>query len=54
MVTYVAGSPPMYYGLSSDDKPVVGVKNASGFYEMDTSDIYFFDLENETWRKMIK
>lgn len=38
-----------YYGLSTDSKPTEGVANGSAFVEMDTSKLYFFDLENVTW-----
>lgn len=37
------------YGLSTDEKPVEGVTNASTFYEMDTKKIYLFDAENKVW-----
>lgn len=40
-----------YIGLSEDDKPTVHVPNASTFYEMDTSDVYFYDEEHGTWLK---
>lgn len=48
----------VYYGLSTDVKPVEGVKNSSVFYEMDKtvgSDgikrnrIFMFDEENHAW-----
>jgi len=41
----------VYYGLSTDEKPIEGVANGSCFIEMDTSNIYFFDLENLIWIK---
>lgn len=41
--------PTTYYGLSTDTKPT-NVANGSVFVEMDTSTIYFYDLENVTWR----
>lgn len=41
--------PKTYYGLSTDSKPTEGVANGSAFVEMDTSKLYFFDLENVTW-----
>ena len=43
------GRPVTYYGLSTDVKPT-DAANGSVFVEMDTSTIYFYDLENETWR----
>lgn len=36
-------------GLSTDTKPTDGIINGSMFIEMDTSKIYFYDLENEQW-----
>ena len=41
--------PVTMYGLSTDTKPSDGTANGSVFIEMDTSTIYFYDLENETW-----
>ena len=38
-------------GLSTDGKPTESVLNGSTFFEMDTQDVYFFDQENNTWRK---
>ena len=38
-----------YYGLSSDEKPVEKVENASIFYEMDTQAVYMFDAQNNQW-----
>lgn len=38
-----------YYGLSTDTKPVDGVKNADIFYEMDTKKVFMFDEQNKTW-----
>lgn len=38
-----------YYGLSTDEKPVEGVKNSAVFYEMDTQKIFMFDEENQAW-----
>lgn len=40
-----------YYGLSTDSKPTEGVGNGSAFIEMDTSKVYFFDVDNITWRE---
>lgn len=39
-----------YFGLSTDtNKPTDGVGNGSAFVEMDTSKIYFFDSDSQTW-----
>ena len=42
-------------GLSTDTKPTTingyTIGNGSVFIEMDTSKIYFYDLENKTWRE---
>lgn len=38
--------------LSTDEKPVDGIKNGSCLYEMDTSTFYFFDEENKRWLPM--
>lgn len=40
----------MFFGLSTDDKPTTGVGNGSAYVEMDTSTMYFFDVDNSTWR----
>lgn len=41
-----------YFGLSTDTpKPTEGVANGSAFIEMDTGKLYFYDLDNETWRE---
>ena len=37
--------------LSTDTKPT-DVANGSCLIEMDTSDVYFFDEQNKTWRKL--
>lgn len=43
-------------GLSTDEKPTkIGDKdidNGTLFIEIDTGDIYCYDLENETWYKI--
>lgn len=39
---------PEYYGKSTDQKPVDGVKNASVFYEMDTKKVFMFDADADT------
>lgn len=38
-----------FYGLSTDEKIIEDVPNASTFYEMDTKKIYLFDKENKRW-----
>lgn len=38
-----------YFGLHDDQKPTEGVGNGSAFIEMDTSKIYFFDVDSSTW-----
>ena len=40
------------YCLSTDDKPL-DVANGACCIEMDTSKMYFFDLENKTWREFV-
>lgn len=47
----VANYTTVYYGLSTDQKPTEGIANGSVFIEMDTGKIYFYDLENTTWRE---
>ena len=38
----------LYYGLSTDEKPINQyVGNGSQFIEQDTGEIYFFDAENQ-------
>lgn len=37
------------YGLSTDEKPVENIPNASTFYEMDTKQIFLFDEQNKRW-----
>ena len=47
--------PAELYGLSTDDKPIVGVNNVknvpngSSFVEMDTSKRYFYDGAGNQW-----
>ena len=47
---YIVGE---FYGLEEDDKPTVYdetyVDNGSVFVCVDTQNVYFYDLENETW-----
>lgn len=40
-----------FYGLSTDEKPTEGVANASVFYEMDTTNVFMFDAENNVWHE---
>ena len=40
-----------YMGLSTDTKPTVNVPNASTIYEMDTTELYAYDQEHNTWLK---
>jgi hypothetical protein len=35
--------------LSTDEKPVVGIKNGSTCLEMDTGKLYMFDEANRVW-----
>ena len=37
------------YGLSTDEKPLDGIANASVFYEMDTAKVFMFDEQNKVW-----
>jgi len=41
-------------GLSTDEKPGEWdgkkIDNGSAFIEMDTKDIYFYDIESEEWK----
>ena len=38
-----------YNGLSTDEKPTIGVGNGSRFREMDTNKLYAFDGASQTW-----
>lgn len=40
-----------YAGLSTDDKPTDNVATGSSFFEVDTTDVYFYDEGSETWIK---
>ena len=40
------------YCLSTDSKPL-DVGNGAVCIEMDTSKMFFFDLENKTWREFV-
>lgn len=43
-------------GLSTDEKPKVikngSIENGSSFIEIDTGDVYMYDLDNETWNNI--
>ena len=43
-------------GLSTDDKPKVidngSIENGSQFIEIDTGDVYLYDLDNESWENV--
>jgi hypothetical protein len=39
----------VYYGRSTDKKPMKYVGNGSQYYEIDTSKLYLFDEENQRW-----
>ena len=45
-----------FRGLSTDTKPTKAngkdVENGSIFLEMDTSKVYAYDVENDTWREL--
>lgn len=38
-----------FYGLSTDEKPVDNIPNASTFYEMDNKKVFLFDKQNKRW-----
>lgn len=42
--------PFIYFGKSTDVKPVSGVKNGAAFIEMDKKRLYLFDAEDVEWR----
>lgn len=47
-------SPQVFFGLSTDDKPVlihngIVIPNASIFIEIDTGKYNLYDEENKTW-----
>lgn len=48
MISYRDGT---YYGLSTDDKPTVGVENGSPLIVMDKSKLYFYDEKNNEWKE---
>ena len=39
-----------YCGLSTDNKPTVGVAENAVFWELDTGDFYYYS--NKTWSKV--
>lgn len=44
-------------GLSTDEKPIdtiegIAIDNGSVFLEIDTGDVYFFDIDSKTWLPM--
>ena len=42
-----------YYGLSTDEKPIdTSVPNAATFYEMNTRQLFIFDVEHHEWLPM--
>ena len=56
MITWVTGDKVQQIrGLSTDTKPVDAdlkegiIPNGSVFFEMDTSKIYMFDYDSQTW-----
>lgn len=60
MVTAIVGSKKRiqsgdfiteYYGLSTDDQPLVadGAKNGDTFFNMDSMAVQFFDEDNDKW-----
>lgn len=40
-----------YYGLSTDTKPGGTALNGRAFIEMDTSKLYFYNAESDTWEE---
>lgn len=56
MITWVTGDKVQQIrGLSTDDKPTDAtlkegiVPNGTVFFEMDTSKVYMFDYDSQTW-----
>lgn len=51
MITYVRGtSPSEYRGLSTDNKSTIEIPgNGAIFFEWDTGNIYFYNIESGTW-----
>jgi len=43
------GRPPEGFCLSTDTKPIEGVRNGQSLYEMDTRKLWLFDAENKRW-----
>ena len=48
-MTETKGGYVEYAGLSTDAKPTENVATGSIFLEINTSKVYAFDSENETW-----
>lgn len=40
-----------FTGKSTDAKPSGEIPNGSSFFEIDTSDIYFYDIDTKAWIK---
>jgi len=38
-----------YACKSGDTKPVDGIRNGSDAFEMDTGNVYMFDVDTKTW-----
>ena len=46
-----------YTGLHTDNKPIYNeqsnpIPNGSTFFEIDTSEVYMFDIQSKTWIKI--
>ena len=41
-----------FAGLSTDTKPTEGLATGSSFIEVNTKDVYLFDEESSTWKKV--
>ena len=39
------------FGLSTDDKPTVGILTGSVFIAIDTTEVFFFDEDSGEWIK---
>ena len=46
---YVNGKYNEFAGLSTDDKPTVGVGTGSIFVEVDTGKVFFYNEASEAW-----
>lgn len=40
-----------FAGLSTDAKPTEGLATGSVFLEVDTTDVYFYDEDSDSWIK---